>query len=124
DREGADRRDGLVVEYREPGSAGVDRFPDAAIHVAEIELVRPAGHAGHGVAAAAAERAEHAPVEADWNIEESGVRSLGTRREERLTLREPQRREGDAGLGELDEKVAARLHGYGATLAKYTSRFV
>jgi hypothetical protein len=36
-------------------------------------------------------------------------------------LREPERGERDAGLGDVDEKVAARGHGplaYGVTLAK------
>src|SRR5207247_2478953 len=54
DGEGPDRRDGLVVEDRGPGSAGVDRFPDAAVDVAAIVLGGPAGAAAAGVDAAAA----------------------------------------------------------------------
>ena len=63
DRQGADGGNRLIVEYRRPRSAGVSRFPDAAVHMAEVELVRPPGHAARGGAAATAERAEHAPVE-------------------------------------------------------------
>ena len=62
DCQSADRGDGLVVKYREPRSAGVPGFPNAAVDVPEIEFVGPVGHAAHGGDAAAAERAEHAPV--------------------------------------------------------------
>src|SRR5258708_5364373 len=121
DRQRTDRRDGLVVEYREPGSAGVDGFPDAAVHVAEVELVGPAGHARRGVAAAASERAEHAPV---LRVGGWGLGAGGPRAKDWWILREPECRERDAGLGDVDEEIAARGHDYGVTLAKYTSRFV
>ncbi len=80
----------------------------------EIEVVWPAGYSAHRVAAAASEWAEHAPVEADWNFEGARGSGLGVGE----MLRDPERRERDAGLGELDEKVATRGHDYGVTLAK------
>ena len=118
--QGADRGDGLVIEDREPGSAGIDRFPDTAVHVAEVELVGPAGHAARGVTAAAAERAQHAPVEADvLGARGEGFGAGEKRRQDGRMLREPERRERDAGLGDSDEEVAARGGGhYGVTLPK------
>ena len=59
--ERADRGDRLRIEHGRPGAAGVHRFPDAAVHGSEIELVRPSGHAAHGIDTASAERAQHAP---------------------------------------------------------------
>src|SRR2546422_2304005 len=100
----------MVIKYRQPRPAGVGGFPDATVHVAEIELVGPARYSAHRVAAAASERAEHAPVETDGNVEEPGARSLGTRREERRMLRELQHRERDAGLRDTDEELSARRH--------------
>jgi hypothetical protein len=60
----ADGGDGLSVEHRHPRAAGIDGFPDAAVHVAEVELVRTSGHAAHRVDASATEGADHAPMEA------------------------------------------------------------
>src|SRR6185437_3238845 len=45
DGDGADGGGGLTVEDGLPDAAGVDRLPDAAVYRAEIELVRPSGHA-------------------------------------------------------------------------------
>src|SRR5207247_193517 len=89
-----------------PGSAGVDRFPDAAVDVAEIVLVGPAGDAADGVDAAAAKRAEHAPVEANRNVPRRARRGPQDRR---IPL-ESERREGDAGLGDAMKEIAARGH--------------
>src|SRR6185312_17243233 len=43
--------------------AGVDRLPEAAVHRARIEIVRPTRYAGHGIGAPAAEGAEEPPLE-------------------------------------------------------------
>jgi hypothetical protein len=45
DRDGADRLRGLVVEDRVPGAAVVVRFPNAAVHLADVEHIGLAGHA-------------------------------------------------------------------------------
>ncbi len=78
--------------------------------MAEVELVWAAGHAAHGVDAAATEWAEHAPVETDGNVEEPGARSLGTRRERRRMLGELQHGQRGASLSDADEEVAASRH--------------
>ena len=110
DRQSADRGYGLVVKYREPRSAGVPGFPNAAVDVPEIEFIGPVGHAAHGGDAAAAERAEHAPVQTDRDVEETGG-ALGWRgRVEEGRPLEPKCRQRDAGLSEADEEIAARGH--------------
>src|ERR1700728_1396487 len=63
DRQRADRADRRRVEDRLPGAPGVTRFPHAAVHRAEVEIVRLAGHAADGEHAPAAERADGAPVQ-------------------------------------------------------------
>ena len=60
----ADRGHGLSVEHRGPDASGVNRLPDAAIHRAEVELVRASRHPGHRRGSATAEGAEHAPAKA------------------------------------------------------------
>src|SRR5262249_12612465 len=62
DGQGADGAGGLVVEDRHPGAAGVGRLPDAAVVDADVEQVRPAGHAGRADGAPGAERADHSPA--------------------------------------------------------------
>ncbi len=68
-RERADRGHRLGIEYRGPDPAGVDGFPDPAVHVAEVELVGPARHSRDGVHPSSPEWAEEAPAE-------SGVAAL------------------------------------------------
>src|SRR5204863_4113388 len=60
----ADRRDRLAVENREPHPATVDRFPDAAVDRAEIEIVGTTGNAGRGGDAPTAEWPDHPPAQA------------------------------------------------------------
>ena len=64
DGDRADRGDRLRVEHRRPRAARVGRFPHAAVHRAEIELVRPARHAADRVDASAAEWPERPPSQA------------------------------------------------------------
>jgi hypothetical protein len=59
----ADRLRRLIVEQRRPGVAVVGRLPDAAVVDADIEDVRLLGDAGGAHRAAAAERADVAPLE-------------------------------------------------------------
>ena len=63
DGDGADRLRGFVVEDRSPGAAVVVGFPDAAVDLAHIEDIGLAGNAGGGASAAAAKRADHAPMQ-------------------------------------------------------------
>ncbi len=59
----ADRGDGLPIEYRLPGHAGVDRLPDAAVDRAEVKRGSVARHAGDCNGAAAAKRADQSPLQ-------------------------------------------------------------
>ena len=72
DRDGSDRLGRLVIENRIPGAAVVVRFPDAAIHLGDIEHVGLAGHAGGRAGAPATEWTNHAPVQflvsIFWNL--------------------------------------------------------
>ena len=61
--ERADRSNRLAIEDRLPGAAGIAGFPHAAVDRAEIEMIRLARHASDGKHAAAAERANVAPVQ-------------------------------------------------------------
>src|SRR5204863_115537 len=65
----ADRRDRLAVENRKPHPATVDRFPDAAIDRAEIEIVGTTGNAGRGGDAPTAEWPDHPPAQAGKKLE-------------------------------------------------------
>src|ERR1035441_7209966 len=62
DGNGADGRGGLPVEERSPGHAGVHGFPNATADRSEVERGGIAGDAGDGDSAAAAERADQAPL--------------------------------------------------------------
>ncbi len=46
-----------------PGAAVVVRLPDTAVDLAHVENVWLAGNAGRGAGAAAAKRADHAPMQ-------------------------------------------------------------
>src|SRR6185312_4830497 len=87
--------------------AAVDRLPDATVHVTEIELVGPAGYAGHRVSAPAAERPEHAPAKSFVQRGELLLRDGGAvgRRAERRDVGEP----GAVEAGRGDRERGARL---------------
>ena len=53
---------GLTIEDRIPGVAEVRRLPDSAVVRRHVEDIRLAGNSGDRHGAAAAERADHAPV--------------------------------------------------------------
>src|SRR6185436_4289378 len=59
--DGSDGPDGLAVEDRPPGAAGVGRLPDPAVDAAEVEVLALARHPRHREHAAAAERADEPP---------------------------------------------------------------
>ncbi len=59
----ADRADRLAVEDRLPGAPRVARLPHAAVHAAEVEVLRLARNAGHRQNPPSAERADQSPVQ-------------------------------------------------------------
>ena len=61
--DGADRLSGFVVEDGGPGAAVVVGLPHAAVYLRHVIDVWLAGNAGDGARAAAAEWANHAPVQ-------------------------------------------------------------
>ncbi len=63
DRDGPDRADIRGVEDRFPRAPRVEGFPHAAVHRAEIEVLRLPGHAGHGQCSTAAKGPDAAPVQ-------------------------------------------------------------
>lgn len=73
----ADRSNGLMVEDRRPGYAGVRGFPDAAIDCTEVKRIGIAGNSCCGDGAASAEGTDEAPLEA---AEEIGRDRLGAQR--------------------------------------------
>src|SRR5689334_4200255 len=107
DGDGTDRRHRLRIEDRRPDTAGVDRLPDAAVHSAEIELVRPTGYAGRRGDASAAKWAEHAPMKS--RIERTGLRGeAGSELLELVSRSRSEDRECTAKLTRAHEKVPAR----------------
>ena len=63
DRDGADRLRRLVIEDGIPGSAVVVGLPDPAIHLRHVKNIGLAGHPAESARAAAAEWADHPPVQ-------------------------------------------------------------
>ena len=80
DGERADGAGRLVVEDRLPGAAGIGGLPDAAVVDADVEDVRLAGDAGGADRPAAAERADHAPLQAGVKIGRDGFGASRRRR--------------------------------------------
>ena len=64
-RDRADRSDRLRIEDRLPRAARVIRFPHAAVHAAEIEMLRLSRHASDREHATRAKRTNAAPVRVD-----------------------------------------------------------
>src|SRR6185503_10334043 len=103
--DGPDGSDGLAVEERAPGAAGVRRLPHAAVDAAEIEVLALARHARHREHAPAAERAQETPAQL---LE---LRGVHVSRARRLGGRGEGQREQGAEAGR-EARASHRWRGY------------
>ena len=84
-RHGADGAGGLIVEDGVPGAAVIVGLPHAAVIDADVKRSGLLGDPGHAHRAAAAERPDHAPLQAGI---ERWVKGLGGSQREKQGRRE------------------------------------
>src|SRR5215467_1724036 len=81
DGEIADRANGLAVEDRFPGRAGIGALPHASVYRAHVEEIGLAGNADCGQCASPAKRADQTPAEAGVKCKINRLGQGGLQRE-------------------------------------------